>query len=205
MSRNAAEEDRQHEVIQDERVGEVEQPEQPAARHRLDAVLAAGERRLQAEEEHHLRERQRDHREIDALPADGERAADEPQRRGGEHAERDRGLRREAPGLGRIGGNIARRAEEHRVPERQQPAEADQQVERAGEEREAQRLHQEHRVDPDVRRHGEGHRHRRGRQDERAPLPGGRRGIGAGRRDNGLLRSRRGHAVSAPCRRARPA
>jgi hypothetical protein len=42
-------------------------------------------------------------------------------------------------------------AEEHRVSERQQPAEAQQQVEGAGEEREAERLHQEYRVDDEGR------------------------------------------------------
>ena len=48
-----------------------------SARHGLDAVLAAGEFRLQREEIHHLRERQRDHGEVDALPADREPAGDE--------------------------------------------------------------------------------------------------------------------------------
>ena len=53
-------------------VGQVDEAEQLAARHGLDSVLAAGERRLQIEEEHHLRQRQRDHREIDPLAADCE-------------------------------------------------------------------------------------------------------------------------------------
>ena len=56
-------------------------PNSYAARHRLDAVLAAGEFRLQREEEHHLRQRQRDHGEVDALPADRERAGDEAEHR----------------------------------------------------------------------------------------------------------------------------
>jgi hypothetical protein len=55
----------------------VDQAEQHAARHRLDAVLAAGERGLQAE---------RDHREVDALPPDRERADDQPERGGGRDA-----------------------------------------------------------------------------------------------------------------------
>ena len=65
-------EDREHHVVEDRRVREVEETEELPARHGLDAVLAAREGRLQAEEEHHLRERQRDHREVDALAADGE-------------------------------------------------------------------------------------------------------------------------------------
>jgi hypothetical protein len=57
---------------------------------------------------------------------------------------------------------IAGRAEEHRVAEGQQAAEADQQVERAGEEREAQRLHQEHRVDHGRGNDEERHHHHEG-------------------------------------------
>ncbi len=51
-----AEEDREHDVVDDERLRKVEQAEQPAARHRLDPVLAVRERRLQVEEVHHLRD-----------------------------------------------------------------------------------------------------------------------------------------------------
>jgi hypothetical protein len=80
MSRKPAKEDREHDEIQ-RQVGQVDQAEQRAARHRLDAVLAAGEGRLQREEEDHLREGQRDHGEVDALPADRERAEDEPSTR----------------------------------------------------------------------------------------------------------------------------
>ena len=122
-------------------------PNSLPARHRLDAVLAAGERRLQVEEEDHLRERQRDHREVDALAADREQPGDDAEQRGRRGAEQDRELGRKAPDLGRVGRDVAGRAEEHRVAEREQPAEAEQQVEGAGEQREAQRLHQEHRVD----------------------------------------------------------
>ena len=61
---------------------QVDEAEQPAARHRLDAVLAVRERRLQVEEEDHLRERERDHREVDALAADRERAGDDAEQRG---------------------------------------------------------------------------------------------------------------------------
>ena len=43
------------------------------------------------------------------------------------------------------------------MAERQQAAEADQQVERAGEQREAHHLHQEHRVKRERRQHEERH------------------------------------------------
>jgi len=65
---------------------------------------------------------------------------------GGRGPGEDRELRRRAPHLGRVRRDIAGAAEEHRVPERQQAAEADQQVEGAGEQGEAQQLHQEHGV-----------------------------------------------------------
>jgi hypothetical protein len=61
-------------------------------------------------------------------------------------AERDAQLGREAPDLGGVRRHVAGRAQEHRVAEGQQAAEAEQQVEGAGEQREAQHLHQEHRV-----------------------------------------------------------
>jgi len=56
-------------------------------------------------------------------------------------ANQNRELRREAPDFGRVRRCVARGAEEHGVPEGQQAAESDQQVEGAGEQREAHRLH----------------------------------------------------------------
>jgi broad specificity phosphatase PhoE len=107
-------------VVQRDVVRQVEHAEQVAARHALQPVLAVRERRLQVEEDH-LRQRERDHREIDALAADREQADDEPQQRGrrraGEHAE----LRREAERLDRVAGRVAGAREEHRMAERQQP------------------------------------------------------------------------------------
>ena len=76
----AGQEDHHDDDIHRDLVGEIDDAEQFAARHRLDAVFAAGELRLQREEEHHLRERERDHREIDALAADRERAGHDAER-----------------------------------------------------------------------------------------------------------------------------
>ena len=144
----AGDEDRQHDVVHaPDVVDRSSSAEELAARHRLDAVLAAGERRLQAEEVHHLRQRQRDHREVDALAADRQQPGDDAQQRRGRRAQQDRELRRQAPDLRGVRADVAGHAEEHRMAERQQADEADQQVERAGEQREAQHLHQEHRID----------------------------------------------------------
>jgi hypothetical protein len=63
------------------------------ARHRLDAVLAAGEGRLQREEIDHLREGKGNHREVDALAADGERAEDRAKDCRGTNAGEDGKLR----------------------------------------------------------------------------------------------------------------
>ena len=49
---------------------------------------------LQAEEEHHLGERQGDHREVDALAANGEQAEAQAEHGGGGGAGEDRHFRR---------------------------------------------------------------------------------------------------------------
>ena len=142
-----------------------------AARHRLDAVLAAGEaRRLQGEEEHHLGERQGDHGEVDALSADGESAEEKAEKRRDGDAEQDGELGRQAPNLGRVGGHVAGHAEIGGVPEGQEPAIAEQEIEGAGEQREAQHLHEEHGIE-DQRRHEQQH----GEADEDDPVQALRR------------------------------
>jgi hypothetical protein len=154
----AGDEHHEYRVVHRPDAGEVDEAEEPAARYRLDAVLAAGKGRLQVEEEDHLRERQRDHREVDAEAPDRKQARDDGQQEGARGAEDDGQLRGETPDLGGMRRGVPRGAEEHRVAEREQAAEAEQQVEGAGEEREAHRLHHEHRVD-DERRDREEQRH----------------------------------------------
>ena len=158
----AGQEDDGHERVHRHRLGQVDDAEEPAARHRLDAVLAAGELRLQGDEEDHLRQRQGDHREVDALAADREQAGDRAEHERDRRAEQDRELGREAPDLGRVRRRVAGRAEEHRVAEREQAAEADQQVEGAREQREAHHLHHEHRIDDERREHQQRHHDREG-------------------------------------------
>ncbi len=96
-------EDRQNEVIHVHRVAEVDHPEQPTARHRLDAILAMGPGGLDRVEHHDLRQRQRDHREVEPLPADREPAEQRPDRRRKAGARKDRQLRRPAPDRGGMG------------------------------------------------------------------------------------------------------
>jgi len=62
------------------------------------------------------------------------------------------------------------------MTERQQPAEAEQQIEGAREKREAQRLHDEHRIDAGERRHGERDRHHDGGDQHRVARCGPARG-----------------------------
>ncbi len=177
MSRNADNEDHQHEVIHHQRVRKIEHPEQLAARHRLDAVLAVGEGRLDIEEVHHLRDRQRDHGEIDTLAADRERADDHAEQRRCRGAGENRQFRGKAPLLGRVRADVARGAQKHCVAERKQAAKSEQQVEGAREQREAQRLHQEYGVKAHERRdRQQRHQHRRApRARAAAPLPPPRR------------------------------
>ena len=78
----AKHEHRQHEVVQGHVVLHVEQTEQMPARYALHAVFATGKRRLDEDKEHHLRQRQGDHREVDALPANRQQAEDEAQHGG---------------------------------------------------------------------------------------------------------------------------
>jgi hypothetical protein len=119
--------------------------------------------RLQREEKHHLRERERDHREIDALAADRQGSGDQAENTSHGSARQDGKLGRETPDLGGIGRKIARPAEIERVTEREQSHIADQQVEGAGEQRKAERLHQEQWIDEERRDHE--HRDHDGERD----------------------------------------
>ena len=157
-----ADEYRQHHEIHRCRVREVDKAEKFAAGHRLNAVFAAGEGRLQAEKINHLGNRQRDHREIDALTTNCQQADDDAQQGGRQRARKDRHFRWPSPDLGGMGAHVAGRAQEHGVAERQQSAKAKQKIECTRKEREAQRLHQEHRIHAGEGRDGEHHHHQRG-------------------------------------------
>src|SRR5260370_39308568 len=111
------------------------------ARDRLDAVLAAGEPRLQCNEIDHLRQRQGDHREIDALAADRQppETRSEEGRHGG--AGEDPELRRKTPYLDGMSGDVGGPAEKGRMAERPQPDIDNQPTESPGNKSEAERLH----------------------------------------------------------------
>ena len=188
-----AEEDRQHHEVERHRLAQIEEAEERAPRHGLDPILAMGERRLEAEEVDHLGERQRDHREIDALAPDREPAHDQSQRPRRGRPAQDGQLRRPSPHLGGMGRHVPRRAEERRVPERQEPRVADQEVEGAREQRKAQRLHEEERIDDERRQHEEGDHQREGHvlMPQRARCRGQRARLGVVRR-HATGRARRG-------------
>src|ERR1700733_11553681 len=125
----------QHDVIEDHLVRQIDEAEQMTLRDSLDAVLTMRERDFEAEEIDHLRQGQRDHREIDALPANGERADDGAERAGGKGCSDNAEFRRPSPDLGDMGAEIGRRPEEHRMAEEQKSDIADEQVESAGKQR----------------------------------------------------------------------
>ena len=170
MNRKRGQHDDQDEDVHRHLARQVEHPEQAAARHALDAVLAAGEFRLQSEEIHHLRQGQGDHGEIDALAADGEAADNDAEHGGGRGADEDREFGRQHPHLGGVRGEIARPAEEHGMAERDQADIADQKVEGAGEQRETQRLHEKDRIGDEWRDDEQHHHHDEGRTEAPARL-----------------------------------
>jgi len=75
-----------------------------------------------------------------------------------------------------VGRHVARVPQEHRVPERQQAAEASKQVERAGNSAKHSAFIRKHRVDPDVRRQHEHADEDRGRGREAARIAAGGHG-----------------------------
>jgi hypothetical protein len=167
MNANATTNITDYRVVHHERVRQIDEAEKLAARHRLDPVLAVGERRLQVEEIDHLRQRERDHREVDALAADREQACHNTERGCSERPCQDRKLGRPSPFLRGVRAHVSRSAEEHRVPEGQEPAEAYEQIERARKKREAQRFHHEHGIHAHEGRDGEQRRHDGGGPEKR--------------------------------------
>src|SRR5690606_34813305 len=89
----------EHYVVEGEVVADVEEAEHRPPRHSLNTVLTSRERRLQAEEVHHLRQRQRHHGEVDALPANSDGPGHYAHQHGHSRAREDAKLRRPAPPL----------------------------------------------------------------------------------------------------------
>ncbi len=142
----AAQENGRRDPIHRQVIGQVDEAEQFATGHLLDAVLTAGERSLEAEEVDHLPQREGYHGEVDAGAADGEVAQAQTQDRAGQPTQRDRDGGVDVPELHRPAGDIGAHPEIRGVAEGQQPHIAQHQVEGAGEQRHAQDPHQEDRV-----------------------------------------------------------
>ncbi len=140
-------------------------PNRCPRRYALQAVLATGRLPLQHDEITILRQRQRDHREVDPGAADRQHADHPAERAGGERAAEDAHLRRHAHVAHQHAAHVAGAAEEGGMAEGEQPGEAEQQVERAREQPEAQDLHQkggihrERRHQPDQEQRAEQDRH----------------------------------------------
>src|SRR5260221_4740414 len=71
-----------HEVVHRRVPAEPNHPENAASRYPLQAILTAGELRLQTDEEHELRQGQCDHRKINALATHRNRADHEAKQHG---------------------------------------------------------------------------------------------------------------------------
>ncbi len=98
-------------------------------RHALDAILAAGDRApLVRNVEEHLRERERDHREVDPASADRQVAEGNGERGRGEHARERRQRERQGELLRREGRGVSTQPPEGRVAEREQSHEAKKEV-----------------------------------------------------------------------------
>ena len=78
-----------------------------ALRNALNAVFTVGERGLQIDEIQQLRQRQRDHREVDALAADRDQPGDDAERRRTDGAGQDSEFGGQPPDLQRVRGDIA--------------------------------------------------------------------------------------------------
>ncbi len=110
----AREEDGGDEIIHLQRLVQVDEAEEVAARNALKAVLAAREGQLQGEEVDDLRQREGDHGEVDALTADRQRADDIAQRGGEERAREDAEERRHAHRLISVARRYRRRRRRRR-------------------------------------------------------------------------------------------
>src|ERR1700688_1471397 len=75
-------EGRQHEVVHRSVATETNHTEDAAPWNTLQAILAAGELRLQADEKHELGQGKRDHREINTLTTHRDRADHEAEQHG---------------------------------------------------------------------------------------------------------------------------
>ena len=138
--------DQQH-VVQRRGVVQFQPSEQGAARHALQPVFPPGGGPAQRDEVNDLRQGQRDHGEINPPALERQEAEKRSQRPGNGNRRQECEFCGEAMVLDQecrcIGGN----AIEGRMPERQQSAVAENQVERCGEQCHRQCFHEKDRID----------------------------------------------------------
>ena len=106
-------------------------------RHARQSVLAAGpfRQRIELDEIEDLRDRHRDHREVDAGAAQRDQADEVADGRGGDHADHEREHHvRKAGAREQVGGDESAGAVERRLAEREQARVAEQDVEADAEE-----------------------------------------------------------------------
>ncbi len=186
-------------------VGEGADPD-PWLRHVRKAVLAAGPAREggEFEEEEHLREGERDHREVDAGAAQRQHADADRHDGGGERAQdRREDDARHQPGCHQIRGDEAAEAVERRLAEGEQAGEAEEQVE--AEPEHAPDQHAPGHIGPDAdewqqeRQHDERERGDDLRQPADRPVRGARvpRGVDVGEPHAGAPKSRPRTGASA--------
>ena len=136
--------DHEGHVIHGHIVLQINQAEQLATWHALQTIFTTGERRLQTDEEQHLRQGQGDHREVDTLTPNGKPAEDQPQQGTTKGAQQQADFRGQPPDFHRVTSHVRGATEEGRVAEREKPGVAQQQVECTGKQGEAHELHDEH-------------------------------------------------------------
>jgi hypothetical protein len=110
----------------------------PSGRLEVDVEAVRAAQRLVVEEqvEHHLRERHRDHDEVDAVGAHHEEADDQRSQPRGQHGHRQGPPQADGLALRREEGQrVARQAEVGRVAQRHQAGHALQQIQAHGEDR----------------------------------------------------------------------
>ena len=96
----------EHEVVHGQVILQVDAAQQGAARNGLQAIFAAGKRHLQEDEVQHLRERQRNHREVNTLTTNRQTAHHQAKHCSKRGAEQQADFRWHTPHLQRMTSDI---------------------------------------------------------------------------------------------------
>ena len=117
---------RNDQVVKVKVVFKINEPKKRPARHALQAVFAAGELGLQKKEIDHLRERQSDHRKIDATAPNRQGTHRKPQDASHRNAIENPELSRNAPDLHCMTGSVSGGAQKGGMTKREQTSETKQ-------------------------------------------------------------------------------